>query len=267
MEILYTRYVSKKKQQKTQDDTFKKLLLLAATLALIFTVVLLKWKDSQNTQYNADFYLRLVEIRLTYLELYNLDPASIDFSDRFVENTTKLQEQYTQTQAYFEKHRSKLPDYATKSLDAINRQLTVIGKVGDTFSQFDVLFSPMYRTVPSEQLTLLPRETIQENVLTLSQDIHSVSSYINESPDYGAMRDSTSKIIVLIEEITLELDNDSNELPTDLLFNLLEAVTNLRTEAHTHIKQGFETDEAIQTLTDLTNLIQELRTEITTTVE
>lgn len=256
-----------KKQQKTQGDTFKKLLLLAAMLALITTVVLLKLRNSQNTQYNAGLYLRLVEIRLTYLELYNLDSASIDFSDSFLENTTKLQEQYTQTQAYFEKHRSKLPGYATKSLDAINRQLAVIGKVDDTFSQFDVLFSPMYRTVAPEQLTLLTKEEIRENILTLSQDIHSVSSYINENPDYTAMRDSTSRIIVLIEEITLELDNDSNELPTDLLFNLLEAVTNLRTEAHTHIKQGFETEEAIQTLTDLTNLIQELHTEITTTVE
>lgn len=256
-----------KKQQKTQGDTFKKLLLLAAMLALITTVVLLKWRNSQNTQYNAGLYLRLVEIRLTYLELYNLDSASIDFSDRFAENTTKLQEQHAETRTYLEKHNKKLRGRASKALDIISRQSNLIDQADETFSQFDVLFSPMYQTVQPEQITFLTREEIRENVLTLSQDIHSVSSYINENPDYTAMRDSTSRIIVLIEEITLELDNDSSELPTDLLFNLLEAVYNLRTEAHTHIKQGFETEEAIQTLTDLTNLIQELHTEITTTVE
>lgn len=125
----------------------------------------------------------------------------------------------------------------------------------------------MYQTVPQEQVTYLTREEIRETVRTLSQDIHSVSSYINENSDYAGMREGISEITLLIDQITLELDNDTGELPVDSLSALLQAVNTLRVDAHTYIKQEFETDEAVQMLVDLTNFIQELHTEITTTVE
>lgn len=257
----------KNKQQKHQPDTLTRGLLFAAVATLLFSLIVLQGKNSQDTQHNVDLYLRLVEIRLTYLELYELNHTSSDFSDRFGQTTTKLQEQHTETQTYIEQNRNKLSDHSTKALDIITRQIELITQVDNNFSAFGVLFSPMYQTVPQEQVAYLTREEIRENVLTLSQDIHSVSSYINENSDYTAMRESISEITLLIDQISLELDNDTGELPIDSLVALLEVVDTLQVEAHTYIKQEFETDEAVQMLVNLTNLIQELHTEITTTVE
>lgn len=257
----------KNKQQKYQTDALKKWLLFATVVAFFFSLIVLKERNPKNTQHNVDLYLRLVEIRLTYIELYELNPTSSDFSDRFAQTITNLQEQHTETQTYIEQNRNKLSDHSTKALDIITRQIELIAQVDNNFSAFGVLFSPMYQTVPQEQVAYLTREEIRENVLTLSQDIHSVSSYINENSDYTAMRESISEIMLLIDHITLELDNDTGELPVDSLSALLETVNTLQVEAHTYIKQEFETDEAVQMLVDLTNLIQELHTEITTTVE
>lgn len=256
--------MNKKKKQNTQTKTRPSLFLLAVSLGLIFTIAWLKWKDTQHTSPNADLYLRLVEMRLTYLELYGLNPTADDFSDEFNANLSKLQEQHTETQAFINQNSGTPTDTTKKALDIITRQGEVIGRVDGLFSEFGRLFSPVYKIPHQEPSNLLPKDEIKENVLTLSQDILSISSYINHNPHYSSLNEHFAHITSLIDLTNSELEKDSDEIPAGTLFTLLEAVNEVRNELYGYIKESFETDEALQVLTDLTNLILETRADVIT---
>lgn len=240
----------------------KKLLILTGIVVVIGFVIFASNNKENNTKVNrglsAQWYLLLLENRLSYVQLSQLNPKDVRFFDEF----SQLRSTVRATNINLQEFISTNQPISAKAPSVINRQLALL----DTLDSSESVFTQIFQYDAKTDLEELDVETnaaaLAERAQSASNALQRVANQISSDTSIAEELTKTTNLLRMFSE---ELEGQDFEKARVTRTNVVQQFDVLKQAAFEEQLRIIRSDDSISMLVDLTKELVNAKKALETT--